>query len=606
LVKEVTGGAVSLVDDDRTYTVKTQIDTSALGAGFPAQPDREVTLVAGEPVLVEDLPIGATVTFTETRPTDDDTLTWSEPTISPSSLVVSAATATDPALVTVTNRVERTVGTFSLTKNVTGAQAENPAVPATVTVNASWIEDGTLGSATLTLPTDGTPVPFGRSLLIGTEVTLEEVPLADGASIAWSAPVWSGAGVTVDGESAVVTIGRDPAAAVVVENHAATSTAGISIIKGIAGEAAGAVDSDTPFAVEATWTDADGTPQSRELTITADGPVALGEQLPAGTVVTLTEQDPPQVDTVTWGSIVISGTDVIDDGNGSARVTIPDQQGDVLLVTVINEATWTPGTFTITKSFDGIRPDDADIPSDITVTASWDEAGTPQSVEMTVPTDGTPVTYPDTLAFGTQVTLRETPLPDATRFTWAHPSWDGERVSTTDQGDATVTIGADDNASVALTNTAVESRGSLIIAKSVTGTGADDVAATPFPLVVSWIDLLGEPQARDVVVIPGDTVEVEDIPLGIAVRIEEKTATLADDLRWSGARWSTTSSDITVDTAEGSPIATVVLSGDTESLELENTVEKISGLATTGGAVSLLAAGLAASAIIFGLLLVRR
>src|SRR5690606_38625520 len=116
---------------------------------------------------------------------------------------------------------------FSVVKTVTGDQADNPAVPDTVTVTATWNEEGTPGSKTLTLPTDGTPVALGESLLIGTEVTLTETPLADGSSIAWGAPVWSGTGVALDGASAVVTIGRDADATVTLENHAATSTAGI-------------------------------------------------------------------------------------------------------------------------------------------------------------------------------------------------------------------------------------------------------------------------------------------------------------------------------------------------------------------------------------------
>jgi hypothetical protein len=87
----------------------------------------------------------------------------------------------------------------------------------------------------------------GESLLVGTEVTFTATAQADGSGIAWGAPVWSGSGVALEGDSAVVTIGRDAEATVTLQNHAATSTAGISLLKGLAGEAAGAVDADAEF-----------------------------------------------------------------------------------------------------------------------------------------------------------------------------------------------------------------------------------------------------------------------------------------------------------------------------------------------------------------------
>ena len=146
------------------------IDTSALGPDFPTQADRVFDVVAGEsdPYVLSDLPIGATVRFSEATPADDDTLTWGEPTISPASILVQPGDVAQPATITITNHVERTVGTFSLVKNITGAQADNEAVPDTVTVTATWVQDGVPGTKTLELPTNGTPVPFGEDLLIGT------------------------------------------------------------------------------------------------------------------------------------------------------------------------------------------------------------------------------------------------------------------------------------------------------------------------------------------------------------------------------------------------------------------------------------------------------
>nr|WP_314843369.1 DUF5979 domain-containing protein [uncultured Microbacterium sp.] len=588
LVKNVEGGAADLVDAERTYRVTAQIDTTALGATVPAQPARIVDLTAGEPIVLNDLPIGATATFTETRPADDDQLTWGTPVFSPASVVVSAANATEPAAVTVTNSVERSVGSFFVVKTVTGPQADNPAVPDAVTVTATWDEEGTPGTATLTVPTDGTPVSLGVNLLVGTEVTLTETPLTDGSSIAWSEPIWAGTGVSVDGQSALVTIGRDSEATVSLENFAATSTAGISILKGVAGESAGEVDPSTEFPVQATWTDEDGVEQSRDLMITATEPTPLGVDLPAGTVVTITEGAQPEIATVIWGSITIGGTGVVDAGDGSATVTVSDQQSDVNLVTVVNEATWAPGTFSLSKTILGLAETDAERPESVTVTATWTDGDSVRSTEITVPTDGAPVEFSEQLSHGTEVTLTETVLDDSPRFTWADPAWDGDRVTTVEDTAAVVTIGAADTAEVALVNTAVATLGNLAVTKSLTGDGAARSAATEFPVTLTWTDLLGDEQTRDVNLVAGRTEVIEDIPQGTPIQVKEHATTLADQVRWVGADWTADADadTITVDTTAGSADAVITLLGDTGTtaeVSLQNELTIDPGLAITGG-----------------------
>lgn len=585
LVKALGGPAAGLVDADRTYRVTAQIDTSALGVGFPSQPARTLDLVAGEPVVLANLPIGASVRFSEARPTDDDRLTWAEPVFAPGSVTVTAAHAVTPARVTLTNTVSRTVGTFSIVKTITGAQADNPAVPDTVTVTAEWDQEGTPGSKTLTVPTDGTPVPLGESLLVGTEVTLTETPLPDGSSIAWGAPTWSGTGVRIDGESAVVAVGRDADATVTLENHAATSTAGISLLKGIAGEASSEVHPATEFPVTATWVDADGDEQSRELTINALEPTPLGVDLPADTVVTITEGARPDLDTVVWGSITMSGSGVRDQRNGSATVTVSNQQSAVVLVTVVNEATWAPGSFSITKSIVGIAQGDADVPETVTVTASWVDRDGEQSEEIRVPTDGSPAEFPQQLPHGTEVTLVET-APDASdRFTWGTPSWGGGRVTAAEDATAVVTIGAADTAEVALVNTAVASIGELTITKSVTGEGASRASSTVFPVTVSWTDLQGQPQTRELDLTPGEPAVIDDLPLGTEVHVEEHAAALPDQIRWSSADWSNDTDNVSVSTAAGSVRAIITVTGapgTTAELSLVNELTLTPALAVTG------------------------
>lgn len=579
ITKEVTGGAADLVDPARTFEVTAHIDTEALGEDFPVQDDRVVQLTAGEATTIDNLPIGATVTFTETPLVDDDMFTWGDPVFTPSSVEVSAEDVDTPALVTLTNSVERTVGTFSLSKSVVGEQADNPAVPEFVTVHATWDEEGTLGETTLQLPTDGTSVELGVDLLIGTEVTLTEVPLEDHSGIAWSTPIWSGDNVAIDGENAVVTVTRDADASVVVENHAATSVAGISILKAIAGEAAEEVSPETEFPVTATWTDADGEEQTRDLLINAVEPTSLGEELPAGTIVTITEGELPGFDTVIWDSIVIGGTDVTDLGDGSAEVIVSDLQDDVTLVTVTNEATWAPGTFTLSKLVDGVALDNPDVPETVMVNATWAEADE-ESAELImvtraieVPTDGTPVEFGEFLPHGTEVTLTEDPLEDNPAFAWNAPTWaelDGLVIH--EDGSATLTIMAAQNPTVTLTNTAAAKLGSLTIVKDLSGDGADaiDPDAT-FSVMASWTDLFGEAQEVELELAAGEPMVVNNLPLGTEVTLVEAEFDVPGTVTWADVTWSADSDSITLDT-EGR-IATIVVmgeAGDSVSMTLDN------------------------------------
>lgn len=584
--KNLEGAAADLVDENRTYEIIAAIDTSALGTDVPAQPDRTFLLKAGEKTTLSDLPIGATVTFSEMQPTDDDTLTWAAPVISPQSIVVAPETVSAPAQVIVTNSVTRTVGTFSLVKTVTGEQADNPAVPETVTVTATWIgADRASQTKALTVPTDGTVVPFDEHLLIGTEVTLTETPLSDGSSIAWSAPVWSGAGVSVDGSSAVVSITRDAEAQVSLENHAATSVAGIGLLKGVAGDAAGEVAPEAEFPVTATWTDADGEPRSKELTINAVEPTPLDVDLPAGTVVTITEGESPAFDTVIWGSVTIIGDAVTDNGDGSAEIVVSDQQNDSTLVTVVNEATWAPGTFTLSKKLDGILLDNADVPETVTVTASWLDGSEPTSTEVILPTDGTAVPFGQDLPHGTTVTLAETPIADGAAFTWDTPVWGGDDITATDGGTAVLTIGAAKNAEVTVTNSVAAKLGDLVITKSLAGTGANLVDDVAFPVTATWTDLLGESRQVEIEVRAGEPIVIEGLPLGTEVALTESEADVPADVRWHGATWSADDETVSLGEADGAAV-TIVMTGDSgtqASIDLDNEFEKLPDLAVTGG-----------------------
>jgi hypothetical protein len=607
---------------EQDFTFSAAIDVSGLGDNVPAQADRTFTLKGGESETLENLPIGAVVTVTEAQPADDDTLTWATPVVSPNPVTITTDHVATAAAVTVTNSVSRTVGTFSLSKLVTGAQADNSAVPAEVTVTASWQEEGgEPQTEQLTVPTDGTPVAFGHDLLIGTEVTLTETPLVDGSSIAWAAPGWSGTGVAAgEDNSAVVTIGRSADAAVVLENHAATSVAGLSLLKVLTGEAVADVPADAEFPVTATWEDAEGETQSRDLLINANEPTPLGVELPAGTVVTLTEGERPAIDTVEWGTITFDGTDVTDAGNGSATVVVSDQQDAVSLVSVTNEANWTAGTFSLSKQFDGILADDTDVPDTIEVTATWNitEGGelVPQSKTLVVPTDGSSVEFGEDLPAFTEVTLSEAQPAAGSRFTWLTPVWSADdHLVVHEDGTATLTVQPAGAHELLLTNGVLASVGSLELTKVVSGTGASMVAKdTAFEIVVEWTDLLGEQQQREVTVTPEESVAIDGFPVGTEVTLTEKPGKNPDGAEWVGAEWSAGAEGMTVD-SDGRT-ATVTVSAEalaSASLVLDNEYrdrgdvggtggERGNGLSTTGatmggiiaGAVLLLGLGAAA------------
>ncbi|WP_029144911.1 DUF5979 domain-containing protein [Microbacterium luticocti] len=609
VTKKVDGPAADRVDPQRPYQVTATVDVSGIDGDVPAQPDRTFTVTTGQPHTLEDLPIGATVTFAETLPIDDDVLTWAPATFSPESVTVTADAARTPAAVSVTNHVTRTVGTFALSKTVAGAEASNPAVPDEVTVTATWNQEGAEGHTTLTLPTDGTPVPLGEQLLIGTKVTLTEAAPADGAGIAWGAPVWSGPGVTVDGTSAVVTVGRDAAATVTVENHAATSTAGISVLKGIAGAAADEVDPATTFPVTAAWTDADGAHHTRELQVSATEPTPLGVALPHGTVVTLTEHDRPQIDTVRWGSTVFAGADVTDAGDGSATVVVADRQDATTLVTLTNEADWAPGSLSVAKTVTGVAADHAGVPGTVTVTAAWTDAdGAARSAELTVPTDGTAVPLGRDLPYGTEVTLSEAMPADAADFTWNTPAWAGERVTADTDGSARVVIGAADVAAVTVTNTVTAVRGTLTLDKVLAGAGASAVPKdTAFPVTLTWTDLQGAAQQRAITVTAGSPTVVDDLPVATPIQVTEGTVTLPKNVGWTGVGF-TAGDGVTVTASDRDAVVTIGQAGH-GTLVVTNTFTKDPGLAMTGmDGMLTIGIGLAAVVLVAGgvLLLLRR
>ncbi|WFR70873.1 DUF5979 domain-containing protein [Prescottella defluvii] len=206
ITKTVIGDGMSGLTGNEKFVVNAEIER---GDGNVGAETRVITLKNGQHYDLGKLPIGAKVTFTEVKPADTDLVTWSDPVITPKTLTIGTDAAANT--VSVTNEAKITMGTFELKKKLTGPEAFDKAVPKTFDVLATWTADGNPRSKTLTLPADGSAIPFGESLPGGTKVTLAEVVPADGNGLAWGVPAYSGNVTIGDDSSAVVTIGKDRA-----------------------------------------------------------------------------------------------------------------------------------------------------------------------------------------------------------------------------------------------------------------------------------------------------------------------------------------------------------------------------------------------------------
>lgn len=296
VTKDVVGDAADDVPEGQAFSVTAHVDAD--GDGPAGSRDVPFTLRDGQYVDIEDLPVGAEVTFSEVRAADTDLITWAEPVFDPSSVVVGQDTV--GYAVSLTNTASQTEGSFTLQKELKGPEADNDAVPETFEVLATWTDaDGVGQEETLTVNRNGDVVDFPHDLPGGTEVTLTESVPDDGDGLAWGSPVFSGDGVSIDGGTAVVTIGLDDRA-VTVTNTVDTNTGDLRVIESMGGEAADLVPGDAEFTVEATWQDGD-TFRSKDLTVGADAPTSLDEELPVGTQVTFTETGTPDIPGVEGG-----------------------------------------------------------------------------------------------------------------------------------------------------------------------------------------------------------------------------------------------------------------------------------------------------------------
>lgn len=114
------------------------------------------------------------------------------------------------------------------------------------------------------------------------------------------------------------------------------ATGAFTVTKLVGGSGASGVPADAEYTVRYSY----GDPVvERTVTVTA-GATAPLIQLPAGTVVTLSELTPPALDGIEWGAPVFSGAGVTALADGRAQLTVG--AGTTLAVTLTNTATTTP------------------------------------------------------------------------------------------------------------------------------------------------------------------------------------------------------------------------------------------------------------------------
>lgn len=251
------------------------------------------------------------------------------------------------------------------------------------------------------------------NLPIGQTVTFSELTPENSDSVTWAAPKFEPSATVKVGETAAVTL-----------TNTANKTQGtFSIKKDLKVNDNVPDDATIPnsFVVNASWTDADGVVQTKPLTVAANGDVTeFGQQLPAGTVVTLEEVLPENGGKVQWADPSFSGEGVkiVD---GKAQVTIGLKP---VKVTVKNVADLNDGTLRLTKLVSGEAAEAVTKDVKFEVEASWKLPGATDYGSKTLTVhNGEIVDLGVELPVGTEVTFKELSQGAVDKVQWGTINW---------------------------------------------------------------------------------------------------------------------------------------------------------------------------------------
>jgi len=192
----------------------------------------------------------------------------------------------------------------------------------------------------------GAPLSLGTATPITLEVGQTSAPV--------TVPVGTKVAVTENDASKYKAVTISPSTAVVVSGTAATpfvftvtnelfEPGLFSVRKAVTGAVAAKIEKDETFTVKYTYP---GLAKPKTVTIKNDGSFVKGEQIPFGTVVTLTEADPDAVKGVGWRTPKWKGEGVTDNGDGTATVTIRSNVNVEIVLTnaVFGTAVGAPGS----------------------------------------------------------------------------------------------------------------------------------------------------------------------------------------------------------------------------------------------------------------------
>ncbi|MGX5696764.1 choice-of-anchor A family protein [Agromyces soli] len=289
----------------------------------------------------------------------------------------------------------------------------------------------------------------------------------------------------------------------------AAEVGGFVAAKALTGSGDALVPNDTEFTIDWTATLDGGTVGSGTLTLLADGTVVDGPQdLPVGAIVTITEVNLPVVANVTWGTPVISPNEFVVEAQHTVAVT------------VTNEATSTVqppvGGFSAKKTVTGSAAALVPASSQFGLSYAYTLSGQEITGELRITADGTVVNGPQGLPVGTVVTFAELDPPTVDGVEWG-----GVTISP-----STVTVAADANTEVTVTNTANTPSvvlGGFSAAKSVTGPAAGLVPAdTGFTLAYEYA-IEDETVTGTLSLLADGTVVdgPQNLPVGTVVSFEE-------------------------------------------------------------------------------------
>jgi len=335
VTKSVTGAAAGSVSAQQQFTV------SYTYPGL-AEP-KTLTLTPGSTAKSDAIPFGTVVTVSEAIPTGAPAdVSWQTPiwTVdggTPAPGASTTLTIGDGSTVAVglENPTLQLLNGFSVTKLVTGDAAES--VPDDFAYTVNYTTPGQTAKQ-LTL-TKADSVKTVTDLPRGTVVTLSEVAPGEAApDVKWGAPVWSGPGVTTNADgTASFTIG-EAAVQVVLTNPTELRLGLFSITKDVTGPAE---DTLTPgFTFTGTY-QAAGDTVAKPFSVT-NGSTFTSPALPAGTVVTLTENAPqgglPELSGWAKPIFLVDGQPIGTDG----PVTITIGADTTVAVALENPTTVTP------------------------------------------------------------------------------------------------------------------------------------------------------------------------------------------------------------------------------------------------------------------------